>query len=486
MGDNTMDMTANDSKKPVTHIYIARVTIEFKTPFHVGSGDEGEVSDATVVCDMNGLPTIPGSSIAGVLRASFLDRFGCDEEKKLFGFQEKDEGQGSKLSISWAYIHDCHNIPVEGLPDKKRMNDPVLANAFIPTLRDHVKINHLGASSSDEHGKFDELAVCAGHRFTFECMLQGVEEDKILWSRLMEVIQDDTLRLGGKTRRGFGAFKIITINTRTFRLESDSDFKAFSRYPSSLEITPEGFEKPAEDPSCNSNSVKREILLQPCEYWMFGGGNDQAEDGFEVDMAPVRDTMIDWSEIPGKPISDVVYLPGSSVKGALAHRVAYHYNRLTEQFSDQQSPEEFSELQNHNPAVEQIFGFAKEGKGETNEGLRGKVMIDDVFINSALKSQVVHHVSIDRFTGGARTLTGGLFSERPFWGGPDIFLTIHVMDFDKIDHKAKKALDAAIDDLCESRLALGGGTGRGLGFFKMIKDTKWTGRTEKEGVGSGD
>ena len=51
--------------------YVARPTIEFTTPFLVGAGEEDFFSDAVFVADANGLPAIPGSSIAGVLRHEF-------------------------------------------------------------------------------------------------------------------------------------------------------------------------------------------------------------------------------------------------------------------------------------------------------------------------------------------------------------------------------------------------------------------------------
>jgi CRISPR/Cas system CSM-associated protein Csm3 (group 7 of RAMP superfamily) len=463
----------SNRKIPVTHINIARVTIEFETPFHIGTGDEGDVSDAAVVCDVNGLPSLPGTSLAGVMRASFSERFGPESDKKLFGYQEKKEGEGSKMTISWGCIHDCHDIPVEGLVDGKRLNDPVLANACNPTLRDHVRINHLGASSSEEHGKFDELAVCKGHRFTFECMMQGIDEDQELWNQFVDLLSDRSLRIGGKTRRGFGAFQVIRLQTRVFNLSKTDDFKAFTMYPARLDVRAEGLINNDCESEILGGALTRTIVLKPLEYWMFGGGEDVSDDGFEADMAPVRDRAVNWKSLPATIEDNLVVLPGSSIKGALVHRVAYHYNRLTGFYGDEKTPEEFAERTKRNPGIEQVFGFAKEGKGNESKGLRGRILIDDIYIDTKPESQVVHHVSIDRFTGGARTLTGGLFSERPFWQGPDIPVTIRVTGSKHIDEDAMNALNEAISDLCESRLALGGGTGRGLGFFTKVDDTGW-------------
>jgi CRISPR/Cas system CMR subunit Cmr4 (Cas7 group RAMP superfamily) len=480
-GDNVMTNSNSEQKIPVKNISIARVTVEFETPFHIGTGDEGDVSDAAVVCDVNGLPSLPGTSLAGVLRAAYSDRYDRNQMETLFGYQDGKDGAGSKMTISWGCIHDCHDKPVEGLVDGKRLDDPVLANACNPTLRDHVRINHQGASSSDEHGKFDELAVCKGHRFTFECMMQGIDDDQKLWDQFIDLLSDKSLRIGGKTRRGFGSFRIIKLQTRVFNLSDANDFKAFAAYPARLDTNADGLVSDNNASGSMAGALARTIVLKPLEYWMFGGGEDMSKDGFEADMAPVRDRAINWKSLPANVDDNLVVLPGSSIKGALAHRVAYHYNRLTGFYGDKEKADDFIERIKNNPGIEQLFGFAKEGKGEESKGRRGRVLIDDIYVNTEPKSQVVHHVSIDRFTGGARTLTGGLFSERPFWQGPDIPLTITVTGSSDIDDDAMNALNEAISDLCESRLALGGGTGRGLGFFTKVDDTGWTASDANQG-----
>ena len=51
-----------------THRFLARMIIEAKTPLAVGSGDKDITTDALVATDVNGLPYIPGTAIAGVIR----------------------------------------------------------------------------------------------------------------------------------------------------------------------------------------------------------------------------------------------------------------------------------------------------------------------------------------------------------------------------------------------------------------------------------
>ena len=48
--------------------FLARIIIEAKTPLNIGSGVKGIKSDSLVLRDINGLPFIPGTTIAGLLR----------------------------------------------------------------------------------------------------------------------------------------------------------------------------------------------------------------------------------------------------------------------------------------------------------------------------------------------------------------------------------------------------------------------------------
>ncbi|HQK26180.1 MAG TPA: RAMP superfamily CRISPR-associated protein, partial [Synergistaceae bacterium] len=147
---------------PWTHKNVLRAVIEFTTPFLIGAGWGDGVADVTFAADANGLPALPGSSLAGVLRALYQDRFGEHATEALFGFQRRQEGAGSRLTVSWGCLHDEKNVPVEGIASPKRLNDPVLANAQAPTIRDHVRLTCRGAADAENSGKFDEHAVAAG------------------------------------------------------------------------------------------------------------------------------------------------------------------------------------------------------------------------------------------------------------------------------------------------------------------------------------
>ena len=459
---------------PWTHKYVLRAVIEFTTPFLIGAGWGDGMADVTFVADAHGWPALPGSSLAGVLRALYQERHGVHAAEALFGFQRRQEGAGSRLAVSWGCLHNANNMPVEG---RSCPSDAVLANAQSPTVRDHVRLTCRGAADAENAGKFDEHAVAAGHRFTFELELSGTEEDAVAWGHLMKVLCMPGLRLGGKTRRGFGAFKFVSLASRTFDLRKD--FEDYAKHPVALGTSSAVLKKISLPEETSGAQV--ELSVRPRGFWMFGGGEDSGTKE-EADMAPVRDRRVIWTNkngaVEGSVQEDVLVIPASGVKGALAHRVAFHYNALAGRFADEKSREELQALcGEENPAVRELFGYCKgrrkvsvggEGEGEEalrEAGQRGRVVLDDLYLEREPESQVVHHVGIDRFTGGARDQV--LFSERPLWQGDPLTWKISVTGkLAEMDPKIVKAFHLALRDLVEGRLQVGAGSGRGLGYFE--------------------
>ena len=462
-----------------THRYVLRATVEFATPFLVGSGRKGDIADAVFVADANGLPALPGSSIAGVLRARFSEAFGEQDANTLFGYQLGENGEGSRLSVSWGCIHDGKNTPVEGIVSSERLDDPALAKARTPVIRDHVRINHKGASDAEEHGKFDEEAVCAGHRFTFELELGGDEQQKNLWDKLLRLLASSSLRFGGKTRRGYGACRFVALKGRVFDLRAD--FDAYASHPVSLAAPTPALEKISLPELSPDESI--ELTLAPRGFWMFGGGYDLPEEQGDADMSPVRDSRIVWKDDTANIENDLLVVPATAVKGALAHRTAFHYNAIKGIFADNTAPSDLASLCGEgNVAVRELFGYCKgklaEDAAENDaanreEGRPGKVFMDDLYLPSKHESQFVHHVGIDRFTGGARDQV--LFNERPLWKGEPLRLRIRLAGTGGIHDRADvlKAFRAAVEDLAEGRLQVGAGNGRGLGYFDAEAPVRW-------------
>jgi len=189
---------------------LARVTIEFTTPCLVSSGDGDGLYDAVFVADANGLPALPGETLAGVLRHALADGKNPDEDplcRLVFGYQQRDQGEASALRVSWAQVHGADDRPVPFRGDAAKLAaDPVLALLRRGVARDHVRIGPHGAV--DGRGKFDEQLVPAGARFTSELVFDRAAETDAAplptLEALMAVLARPELRLGRSGRRGLG------------------------------------------------------------------------------------------------------------------------------------------------------------------------------------------------------------------------------------------------------------------------------------------
>lgn len=463
-----------------TLIHLARITIEFTTPLHIGSGKGANGADAGLVLDANGLPTLPGSSIQGVLRGICHELDGDAAADQWFGFgTQKDQdgkkvnnGRQSHLSVSWGLIHDSKNEPVEGLVELQAIQkDEVLHNAANSAIRDHVRLDH--RRTAEDKGKFDELALAPGHRFTFEVSLKATTEnpESDRWSRLVGMLNDPLFRLGGRTRRGFGGFKVIGLDDLSFNFAEPAEREAWLNRSCSLKTPASKRFKTTptttlgQDHSCD---LKAEGL------WMIGGGADD-----DADLAPVRATRIVWDSNENGKEQKCFLIPGTSIKGAIAHRTCFHANLQAQVFADQIAPEEFKNVTGPNNAVvKALFGDAVDH--DEAKGSPGRIFIDDIYLpvsgfaHHQLPPQ--NHVSIDPFTGGAKDTA--LFQDRPLSGGSipvPIFLRGKWEDFSQCEilpgktASPRKAFEAALENLKQGSLAIGAHSSRGYGYFKTTQ-----------------
>ena len=264
---------------------------------------------------------------------------------------------------------------------------------------------------------------------------------------------------------------------------------------------------------------------KPQDFFLFnaGFGDDDA------DSMPKKECFFDWTS--GKPelskIEDWL-IPATSIKGAIAHRVAYHYNLLKGFYIDSMTPSVLNPSFDVQKALDS-FDFQL---NETElEGLTADSPLWDEWINkinalsyvdseewekfdiklkedaSKLKSEkvgednqavselfgfakdsemnnaglrgrviindiylkpqsykVLNHTKIDRFTGG--TIDGALFSEKVAAYEGEIKLEIWVENIALQDAHIKEAFEKALEDIKNGQLQLGGNTTKGHGVFK--------------------
>ena len=183
---------------------IARLTIEAETPIAISSGEKSILTDSAVLKDINGLPYIPGTSLSGVIRSSF--NYDDLNKKDLFGFQEKDEGKGSKIIFSDAVMIGKDGTVMDGIREID-YKDSFYRHYLNLPIRHHASINSRGVVTNT--GKFDEEIVYKGTRFCFEIeIISSKDESKVL-NNIISLFHQESMRFGGGTRNGFGKMKLV-------------------------------------------------------------------------------------------------------------------------------------------------------------------------------------------------------------------------------------------------------------------------------------
>jgi len=426
--------------------YIASVLIEAATALRVGGSKADLITDSPVLRDYNGLPFIPGSSIAGVLRKHYRTMKFPDEDK-LFGFQKGEDGLGSRIIVSNAHLVDEFGKVVEELQLER--SDYIKIFDMLP-VRDHVCIGHKGTAK--EHGKFDEEICYKGTRWRFEIELIADESDDGVWNHLIRLLSLSTFRLGSGGSRGFGKLKIVSIHTAKLRIDDEQYIKKSTSLNDVVgdEIT--------LNPKLNEQIIHYELSLKPDDFFMFGSGIGDED----ADMIPVTEQVIVWQGVKNPKLSEEqILIPASSIKGALSHRTAFYHNQTKERFAEEYCGAKADQIiGENNEAVAEIFGSVK---GDETKGHKGRILLSDLFAPKN-GEKVFDHVRIDRFRGGASD--GALFQEKTFYSKDEWKFEILIENLNAIDQEYLNAFEKALKDVASGMLPLGGLVNHGHGVFR--------------------
>ena len=482
---------------------IARVTIEAATPLAIGSGKKSILTDATINRDANDLPFIPGTTLTGLIRHAI------DEElaERLMGFIKKKndkkdeyEVEGSRLIVTEAKLLNRKGKAIDGLLNLETAcddEDKAFLDGFKHApIRQHAKINHRGVT--EDKGKFDEEVVPKGARFCFEMELMAnpkseeeLAEYKQDFKDLLKKLRADGFRVGGKSRNGFGKIKVVgkACLYRELDLSLPADLDLYLKKSASLADEWDGFEPLKLEKPQESRYTRYKLEITPKDFLFFGSGFGNED----VDHSYIKEQHITWDGDGNSgrwnSQDNSLVVPASSVKGALAHRTAYYYNKECGIFAENLSPEDFNKyVGKRNKAVFALFG--SEGNedetqptevptGERTDGKRrGHVLFADIIKHrkDQTDKKIHNHVKIDRFTGGA--IDGALFDEEALIVHPDepeeieFELLVDVDELINKDQRIIQAFEKALKDVCEGMLPLGGNVNKGYGQFdgKLLKD----------------
>lgn len=485
------------------YIWIGRCVIECISPLSIGSGGSDDWDDAMLVTDHDGVPVIPGSSLAGALRAAYQSTYGCDETDAVFGHikgKHNVQHQSSLVEIGFGWLAGQSGSP-RPPGSTEPLRDPLLVNAQQTYKRNHVRLSDLGVV--DGTGLHDANYLPLGHRFHFELRLRGDDESltKTRAHRLISLLNSPAVTLGSGWGVGQGQFKLMSVHERLFDLSKQQELSEFGQHPADISQQSEVLtllppDKLSGDLKSTPAVISWTLKSKFAGAWLVAGGDPidtdirhfhsgESPSKRVAQIIPWREGRVVWGEQKGRYEEfPKALIPGSSIRGALRHRVAYHLNRIYKVFADKQlcetegaltPPEYRAKLaqiaQNSgqpDPPLWELFGGLET---DTNTGKAGRLVVEDVWPRNT-KHGFQDHVTIDRLSGGA--YRGHLFDESIMWGG-EVEIKLHIEDpQQQVPPKVRLALGRALDDLAKGHLALGGGTGRGHGHLSPSEDAEWS------------
>ncbi len=445
--------------------FLARVTIEAQTPMRVGTGCGSIAADVCVDRDVNGLPFVPATALKGLLRHALP----TDVAERMMGGRRSDSDvRGSWLSLSEARMVGSDGGVVDGMTGDISC-DPFLRGFANVPIRQHVRLTHRGVAA--DKAKFDEEVVPRGVRFCFEMELRADELGQDDFLRLLGILRADTFRIGGGSRRGFGQVRVVDVGFCRLDFRVREDFLAYASKSASMSGPWERYRPLPTDALADAAAVRYELRLSPADFVFFSSGMGDERS----DMSVVKEAFVRW-DTEGRPewceAEDSVVIPAASVKGAVAHRVAFHHNVRSRVFADALRPDKVeSHVGKNNEAVLSLFGGEGEAGGAGGKR-RGRVLFSDVVRRRvSARPKCFNHVRIDRFTGGV--VGGALFADEPLYAAGEQFsLHLTLLPGDEAAPDAETALEEALKDVCSGALPLGGGVNRGYGRFRgrLLKD----------------
>lgn len=437
---------------------VAEIRGHLDSPLLVGSGED-ERTDMDQLMTADGIPFIPGSSLAGVLRSYLEACVGRDEVEDLFG------------TLGWSQIP-------EGERENKRheyqsrifVYDTLLTDAVM-VQRDGVRLDE--GKTSEENKRFDMQAVETGAfcRLRLEILVrdqqvQGDLEEAI--KRDLEKVQcfvrgmeTGGLLFGARRNRGFGKFEVQGVKYRTFRLNNADDYKrwldwhwdddgAFAQKEKWKLADLKQIKNADEHLLCVPLEIKTTLLIRSYAIPSWGKGRAAGTDGsVEADCGQLA--LGDGTAV----------IPGSTWSGAIRGYVA----DLARQIAGLETWEQAQKL------LEPFWGtWATGEQREQRESLRAaKIRIEETRIAGG-HSLPVQRNSVNRFTGGAAT--GALFTET-LWAGGTAMLNIRWSDKNLGDQEREALIGMllwAIQGLRSGLLAVGGEGGVGRGIFGPAGD----------------
>ncbi|GGP08455.1 RAMP superfamily CRISPR-associated protein [Nonomuraea glycinis] len=492
------------TERRVTSRIRVRGWLRTESPLHVGGLGHDPSEPQSIAVDGKGRLYVPGTTLAGVLRAWCRGAGGTSTAMdELWGYapEEGDDGQASRVIVADALVADTTATDERGVPV-----DPLEPDAL--EFRPSVGIDRVTGAAAPEF-LYGRHVVPIGCYLRLELVIESrdaADRDEALLGALLGALSGQQVRLGAATSKGLGSVRLLDdpLDVVVDRFDSPEGLLAVLRNDPSRQRTVASLRSTSLELPERRRILDVRIAWTPTAPVMVRSGAD----GLFVDTMPLT-TRIDGRHL-------TLVLPGSSIKGMLRTHAELVERTVRGIPAPSALPGEsaakhsaaFRAQLDQLCAVRTLFGAARDDAGSRGAGaLRAEECLADVTIPQELWAKVTgfdeetgpsegdqspsmpeqvrdrladlglersDHVALDRWTGGASD--GRLFSVlEPYnvrW--EPIRLSVDLTRLDTAENIGLALLLFVLRDLAEGRIAIGAATNRGFGDVEVL-DIKLTG-----------
>lgn len=433
------------NKESIAAKIVAQGELVLDAPLLIGSGgsdDSEDQKDIHVLRNKAGIPYIPGTSLAGVLR-DFIEADNPKIGELLFGTSRESENGNSEMQSAICFY------------------DVKLSNADV-IVRDGVSIDAVTGVAMAHH-KFDYEAVDSGAHgiLQIEITLRGIHaEIKESVNAALARLRDRLLGgfyLGAHTTKGLGRVHLKDLTIDYYDFTKPHDVLSWLKPKRGQAEQHHEYKGNTEKRVYAANDFVVDAEFALAHSLIVRDYDKTARDG-----AASGETSI--SAIMKTDSRGNYIIPGTSLKGVLRHRAEYILNKLGKDIK----------------LVELMMGPSPETmKLNPNEAKRrSRFRVDETAIMAGVVSKEQSRNRIDRFTGG--TIDTALFTTKPIWqekqAEPVMQLHFEVTQADKWEAGLALLL---LKDIWLGRIAIGGeksigrGTLTGISAAIYYQGKKW-------------
>lgn len=387
--------------------YTLTGTVKLISPLIIRAGVYNDILNDTVddivVTYHDGQPFIPGTSLAGVLRQTIQD-IRPDVDKVLFGSIDEHKGTQSALQI----------------------NDIPLENTNI-SVRDGICIDDvLGVTKDGAKYDFEVIESGAYGTLRIDCIIREYHQNQVdIIEEALKTLANllgNGISIGARTVNGFGRIACEDISLEHYDFAKPESVQDWLLRKSGATITiPEA-----------PIVAKRDLIIDMDCY--------------------LEDTILIKSIFEARwedKLEDkllTLFIPGTSVKGVLRHQCGHIVHALGRGTA----------------ITNELFGFSND---KTKDSHKSRVLVNEVYFDTAYTQEEQHRIRVDRFTGGV--MNGALFADHPLRNtkGEKLTFPLHIRIKDCTDSEAGLAM-LLVKDLMTGQVTMGANRTIGCGRIK--------------------